>query len=349
MATNQTPPNVPDYKRLLNSLLDSGYTNAVRPVVEPLLNETNRGIIRQRLNELEAEAQRLQDLGQRLTPNNPVVRALRADLDDVLRSTSRQMNTIAGDIQQTGVDAGTSFLRQSTLQGLNDQQLARIGANFNRVSPDTINRLVDYVESEAFRDEIAQYAQGVDDVVNRIIVRGVADGWSPLRIARLLARSVEGLPLARANSLMRTLQLNSYRATNGAYQLANADILQPTAIRIATLDGRTCMACIALHGTELPLGRSPEDHRNGRCISVAQLRGQNLNIQTGEQWLNTTAGQARLSRQPAIQNALNSGAINVQDMVNRTTDDVFGNVITEASLRGLLGNSASQYYVRNQR
>lgn len=348
MVANQPTPSQPDYKRLLNSLLDSGYTNAIRPVVEPLLNETNRGLIRQRLTELEAEAQRLQDLGQRLTPDNPVVRALRADLNDVLRNASRQMNTVAGDIQQTGVDAGANFLRQSTLRGLSDQQLARIGANFNRVSPETINQLVTYIDSDAFRTELAQYAQGIDDVVNNIIVRGVAEGWSPLRIARVLSNTVQGLPLARANALMRTLQLNSYRATNATYQLANADILEPTAIRIATLDGRTCLGCVALHGTELPLGRAPEDHRNGRCISVAQLRGRPLNIQTGEQWINTPAGQARLSRQPAIANALNAGAITLQDMVSRGTDDVFGAVIGEASLRGVLGNSANQYYRRNQ-
>lgn len=331
-------------KALTERLLDRGYVNATRQVIGAIARNGSAGVMALRLQQFEAEAQRLADAGERMTPDNPVLRALLADFDTALRRNAALVDAAAGDVTQAGVNAARTLTRELALPGLDDRQLAAIGLRWNQPDPEAVAALVDFASKPEWETELAKYQQGVAQVVNNIALRGIVEGWGPLRIAREVRRTVEMLPAAQANTLMRTLQLNSYRRATAAHQLANSDILTGQ-IRIASLDNRCCLACIALHGTRLPLGEVVQDHHNGRCTSISEVRGRPRTVETGEAWLEAQPEE----RQRAIMGHANfeawkAGRVKLQDFVQRYEDPVFGPMVREASLRGILGNEARRFY-----
>jgi hypothetical protein len=192
--------------------------------------------------------------------------------------------------------------------------------------------------------------------VQNIATRGISLGWSPIRIAREIRNTTEGFPSAQANNLMRTLQMTSYRDATRIHQQANVEIID-SVIRVASLDDRTCLSCIALHGTVIwnsednanePIPRV-HDHHQGRCTSVVQVKGRELRVQTGAQWFYAQSeARQRLIAGDANYNALQANAVSLSDFPQEYEDEVFGTMLRESSLQGILGAGAQDYYQRNQ-
>lgn len=326
-------------QELVSALLDRGYNDAASSTLRAIASFTTQGIVAQRLSELEAHVQDLTGRGQRLTPDDPVLRALIADLEQPLRRAAGRIDAAAEDIQITGADSAGNLTRQLALPGFDDAQLARLGIRWNRPDPEAINRAVGYVQSGAWADELSRFPNIVLDTVRNQALRGIAEGWSPLRSAREIRRVTEGLPAAQANTLMRTLQLTSYRDAAALHQRANAAILTEQ-IRIGSLDGRICMACLALHGQRLPAGQRIDDHQNGRCTSIPVVRGMTRQVTTGEQWFNSLP----VERQRAIAgdgayDLLQAGRAQLRDFVQTYEDPVYGQMVREASLRFVRGRN----------
>lgn len=323
-------------EELVTRLLDRRYTSAAAATLRAVGASTSSGIVAQRLNELDTEVGRLVDLGQRLTVDNPVMRALLADLDAALRQDARRIAEAAPALQEGAVDAAGTLTRQLAIPGVTDETLARVGIRWNIPNPEAVGRAVGYVQSEAWRDELSRYADNNLQVIRNQALRGIIEGWSPLRTAREIRRTTQDLPQAQANTLMRTLQLTAYRDATAINQQANASILSYQ-IRVGTLDGRICMACLALHGTRLPIGERVNDHHNGRCVGVAQVRGFERQVVTGEEWFNRLPE----SRQREIAGVgaydlLRSGRAQLRDFVQTYSDPVYDQMIREASLQSVL-------------
>lgn len=322
---------------LLAGLLDRSYEQATRQTLRAVTSNLTSGVVAQRLDELDAEAARLAAAGQRLTPGNPVLRALLADLDPVLTRAANRADGAATDVQAAGQSAARDLTRQLAIGGIDDATLAALGITWNTPDPEAIAALVDYVSSDAFAAEVGRIAPRALDQVQNIATRGLVNGWGPLRIARAVRASVEGFTPAQINNLLRTLQLSSYRRATAAHQNANRDILTEI-VRVAVLDQRTCFACIALHGERLPVGTVIQDHHQGRCTSVALVRGRPRNILTGPEWFDqlSPAQQQNLAaaqRSPGKLEALRAGRATLQDFVQPYTDDIFGQMIREGALR----------------
>lgn len=100
------------------------------------------------------------------------------------------------------------------------------------------------------------------------LVRGVAKGVNPNRVAAGLLRRLEGAfngGLSRAVVIARTEMLDAYRAAAQASQLANSDTLSGWMWNSA-LSRTTCASCWSKHGTTYPLEEpGPLDHQAGRC------------------------------------------------------------------------------------
>lgn len=329
---------------LITGLLDKGYDQAADATLRAISASTSSGIVAQRLTELDAEAARLKDEGKKLQADNPVLRALLADMQPVMRANSRRLNDAAPAVQGQAVDAAGQLTRQLALPGMDDRQLQVIGVNWNSPDPEAVNSLVGYVQSPAWSQHLSDYEQDVVDTIFNQAVRGIAEGWSPLRSARAIRDMTENFPLAQANTLMRTVQLESYRSATAIHQQANADILDGQ-IRVGTLDDRICMACLALHGEILPAGVRIQDHHNGRCTAVSLVRGRPREVQTGPQWFATLeetrqreiAGHANFE-------AMKAGRVQIADFVQRYDDPVFNEMLREASLSGILGDGAKEFY-----
>lgn len=323
-------------------LLDRGYQRAAGATLNALYSSVSSGIIETRLQQLEAEATRLRAEGERFTTDNPVLRALLADFDDAMARNARAVDGVSEAVQETGTGAAGAIQRELTFPGMSDDQLLAIGMRWNYPDPDAINATVNYATSDAWKAALRKYQQDAPDSVLNIALRGIAAGQNPITTARALRAAVQGIPVSQANTLMRTLQLHSYRDATVLHQQANTDISTGTIVRIAALDDRTCMACIRLHGEIYPVGTRIDDHWNGRCTSILQVRGRAYNIQPGEVWFNSLPEtQQRRQMGNAAFDAWNSGQIQLRDFVHDHDDPIFGHMVQEASLRTMLARNAA--------
>lgn len=348
VANRQDRPKQGTVQDLINGLLDRGYNNTVQPVLNAVARSVNSGLIQQRLSELDKEVERLTAAGETLKPDNAVLRGLLADLQDTMQVNGRVVDGAAEAVQQTGMDAAARIQRQLALPGITDQQLARIGIVWNNPDPQAVAQLIQYANSDAWIATLEKFGADVVDVVRNQAIRGIAEGWSPLRIASSIRQITENMPGYSANTLMRTLQLTSYRDATAASQNANVAIIDQV-IRIAALDDRTCLSCIALHGSVVwdseRDGGSPvtrvDDHYNGRCTCVVQVKGRPLSVTPGPEWfdgLSTSRQQqqASFADSPGKFEAYKNGSVTLQDFVHQHTDATFGDMIREASLNQAL-------------
>ncbi len=338
--------------QLIDDLLENGYQDAARQVVRSVARELQSGIIDRRLRELEVEAARLEELGEPLRPDNAVLLQLQRDMDDFMARNRQRITDAAPDFTESGVAASSQITQNLTLAGMSDNTIARVNAQWNRPDPEAVAALVDFTQDSAFEDMLSQYGTRVIDRIRLKAAFGFSQGWGARRVAREIRRLSVGMPASEAENIMRTLHLNAYRRGTAATQTANAEILQPTAIRVAVLDLRTCLTCIALHGDPVRLGTVVPDHYRGRCTSIAQVRGFNRNITSGTDWFNSLSPerqqqQRAFANSPGTYNAYNSGAVALRDFVAERDDPVFGVQVYQNSLVGVLGNEAQDFYVNN--
>lgn len=329
---------------LTRGLLEEGYLSTAGRVLGVVAGSVQSGMVAQRLKELEAEAIRLAESGDKLSSTNPVLRALTADLDNVLIQNAQAINGVGGDVQANGVTLAQSLTKQ--LAGMDTAAAQRIGIVWNQPDPQAVNLLVNTVDGPGWANTLRGYPQQVLDTINNQAVRGVIEGWHPSRTAQMISEMVNGVPLSQADNLMRTLHLQSYRGATAINQQANADIITRI-IRAAVLDDRTCLCCIALHGTELRVGERVDDHHRGRCGPLTDVVGlPPKQIESGADWFNgLTEERQRIIAGHANFEALKAGAVQLRDFVQVYQDEAFGLMVREASLKGILGDRARDYYL----
>jgi SPP1 gp7 family putative phage head morphogenesis protein len=344
--TDYVPPSTQRISDLLTGLLDDGYDQAVSPVVRAIASDLTDSQLTKALDALDKEAARLEALGEKMQPDNPVFRMVMSDLRDTLQTEAAVINGVSADVVGTGIDAAGQTVRQLAVGGLSDAQLRGVGIAWNTPDPEAVRALVDYTRTGAWRDMFAAYPDDLADTIGAIAIRGIVNGDGPRAIARELRQHIDTLLPYQADSLMRTLQLTSYRDAAVAHRLSNADILSYQ-VRIAALDARTCIACLALHGKKYPIDERIDDHPNGRCDSITVVKGfeDERNIETGQQWFDALSpDRQREMMGNAAYEAYKAGEVRLDDFVGKRTDDVFGSQVYEQSLRGVLGDGAQRYY-----
>lgn len=107
------------------------------------------------------------------------------------------------------------------------------------------------------------------------LIRGVTVGENPRRAAARMLERVAGNFNGgrwRAETLATTEMLDAHRAAAQASRVANADVLTGWTW-LATLDKRTCPACLSLNGSKHAAGDfGPEGHQRCRCTAVPDVR-----------------------------------------------------------------------------
>jgi len=195
----------------------------------------------------------------------------------------------------------------------------------------------------------------VIEQIERVLEQALLEGWNPRKAARMF-RDALGVGLTRALAIARTEMMRSYReATRYEYMQAGVREWE----WMATMDLRTCMACIGLDGHRFPINEPMADHVNGRCTMVpvigdmgprerrVQWPEKGLMTGTGEDWFNSlTDAQKREWMGEGNYNAWRAGAVTFQDFIGQRQSDVFGKSYVQESLVNLLGDNASQYYAR---
>lgn len=353
VSVREDIPQRGSVSELLRNLLDRGYNQAAQRTVEAIAQSTRSGIVQQRLRELDEEVTRLRESGQALTPGNPVFRALLADLESVMAINQRRVQGASSDVQRLGIDVAEIATRQLALPGISDGQLRAAGIQWNTPDPEAVQSLIEMAESDAFANLLREYGGDVIETVRNQAVKGLAFGWGSRRVSLETRKLVENLPGHLANTLLRTLQMTSYRSATSIHQNANINMIE-SVVRIETLDTRTCLACWGLHGTVIwqrdrdagkPIPRV-QDHHNGRGTSVTNLIGRDTrSIEAGTtQFERLTAEKQREIMGPANFAAYQAGAVRLEDYQHRYTDPVFGEMINEKSLRAILGAEQARMF-----
>lgn len=345
-------PAPDEISRLLSSLIDSEYTRATAAVVTAIAQPAQDGRLALRLKEFADAAA----LGP-VSPNSAVAAALLDEFEKTLRANRALMDSVSPSLASNAATAAGELTKQTMFA-----QDATISAAYRQPDPEAVAALVQYVDSAAWEQELGTYQTKNLDVAKNIIIAGFAAGQNPRTTAARLAESVKNLPRSTAEQIMRSTQLTSLRDAAVVHQVANADLIAYI-VRVAALDDRTCLACVALHGKKLAVGERVNDHRNGRCVGIAVPKsranepfrqtyvvdGRDVAISSGEEWLRAhkTNWQKTFMGQGNY-NAYAAGAVKLADFVKFYDDPLFGDAIQEASLKGILGGQAKDYYATNK-
>ena len=112
-------------------------------------------------------------------------------------------------------------------------------------------------------------------VMKQVLVRGIAVGDNPRRAAALMLDRRGGVfdgGRRRAETIARTEMLDAHRAAALAARKENANVLAGWEWQ-ATLDVRTCPACLSMHGRIFPVDAAgPQGHQNCRCASLPVVK-----------------------------------------------------------------------------
>ena len=252
--------------------------------------------------------------------------------------------------------ADSQKLTQLALPGIGALD-AQIMAQWNRLHVDAVEQAIAFLGdgSPLQTRWAAQMGEEVAQQVAESMIQGVALGWNPVKIARAIRKQFgQGLNWALRNT--RTVQMWVYREASRMSYLANPHIVR-TWTWVSALDNRTCLACIAKHGTIHLLSEPLNDHYSGRCISVPNTISyrdlgldvdvEPLTVGSGEDWFK--AQPELVQRQmmgPAKWGAWQAGKFDFDSLITLSPDPVYGEMVTEASLVGMLGDEAKEYYRR---
>lgn len=328
----------------LNSQLDANYLKIVTPVLKGIATDPR---VASALAAFQKRAAELANTNQQLTEDDPALGNLRSAIELSLTRQTSRIDVAGAALQAGAVGIASSMARQMALPGVSNQHLNVLGIQWKQPQADVVNQLVNYTNSKAWADQLDQYGPDVAQKVANVALLGVVDGQGPRQIASDVTAAVDAIPRSEAEQLMRTLQLTSYRQASTANYVANADIVDHC-IRVEALDDRTCIPCIFLNGTELEVGETPDEHENGRAVAVPVVKGFERDIQSGEDWLDGLGeDRQRKIMGDANYNAWSAGEVQLGDFVQHRVDPLFGPMIREASLKGLLGDKAKQYYKVN--
>jgi hypothetical protein len=117
-----------------------------------------------------------------------------------------------------------------------------------------------------------------------------------------------------------------------------------------------CLSCWAKHGTVHPLSEPLNDHWCGRCAAIPNTRSwaelgfegipeTGVEIEPGEDVFGRLDEQAqRQLMGESMWKAWKDDAFQFSDLSTPYQDDVYGEMWTEASLKGILGEKAKDYY-----
>ena len=197
----------------------------------------------------------------------------------------------------------------------------------SRIRTDAVDVIRRRTEGQITSDLLPLSAEATA-AMRRELIRGVDVGDNPRRAAARMLTNLEGAfngGLTRALNIARTEILDAYRATSRQIHQANSDLVTGWQW-LATLDSRTCVACLSLHGTTYPVTEpGPDDHQQGRCARLpVLLTWAELGITTPEpdntlpssqQWFNSLpeAQQRRIMGERRLQLYL-SGRVGWSDL-----------------------------------
>ena len=258
-----------------------------------------------------------------------------------IEDTARSLRSLGTDIERAGADKGRQ-LANDALRETAPERLRGIVNEFAGASIKAELKVHEFANSPEWLGEIERGWIGLGAVVRQQATEGLRYGHSPYVIVERLRKSIEGLPYHAAENLTRTLYIQSLvRAEADRYTQAVSELPISRVIRIATLDPRTCMACLSLHGeTMWQRGENDGeavkhiiDHHQGRCTTITEYEGDPVQIESGEAYFaKQSADLQRRWMGPRKWQAWTAGEIDFNDFRERYDNPLYGEMMREKSL-----------------
>jgi SPP1 gp7 family putative phage head morphogenesis protein len=189
------------------------------------------------------------------------------------------------------------------------------------------------------------YSKDTTRVVRDIFVAGLAIGKNPREIARQVSKAT-AIPLERALTIARTESLRAYRIEQiNSYQ-NNADVVKGWQWS-ADLSTRTCVVCIAMHGTIHPLDEPFASHVSCRCAALPVTTRKAI-TESGEQWF---ARQSAEDQQVILETktgyrAYREGKLNLSDLVEKTENETWGPGRNQRGVQNALARRHGEDFAR---
>jgi len=227
---------------------------------------------------------------------------------------------------------------------------ADIMATFNRLPADAIEAMTAALleDSSLQRITLAAYPAEETARIGESLLTTLARGKSPRVAAREIANAM-GMSLTRALTISRTEIIRARRASALASYRANPHIVKGW-IWMSALSQRTCMSCLALHGTRHSLDEDLDDHPNGECTPLPiTVSWKDLGIEgipeierpqegDGQRWFEALPeAQQRKQMGNAKWDAWKAGEFEFKQLSKESWDQDWGRMFSEASLKQLRG------------
>ena len=371
-------------KAYQDDALDAAFNKAAGVLLAQVKAVTNApgSQIQRSLRELDLEAKRLADAKERITPTNAQLEKTLRDNEAAFVATQTMILANDDGIQMSGQALAVNAVTAKVFTAITSQliankvdpmspaglkifkdTIARTGISWS--TPDAAMFAKDFVDSAEWLSKMEGWGSGYAELTRDAMINGISQGWGPKKAAAEMRRYAQNLPVSAAENLTRTLQLTSFREASAAMEVQNSEFIEGK-IRIATIDSRTCLTCVSLHGTQMKLGERVDDHYRGRCSEFYQVLGgprfpemmqadsepgkrNFVPYQDGNSWFNSLsperqAQQASFLRSPAKLRAFKDGTP-LSSFVGDHTDDVFGHQFVEKSLVGAIGEAAKDFYM----
>jgi hypothetical protein len=240
---------------------------------------------------------------------------------------------------QLGVQIGQQHARQLMTVATLEAGQARALASFNVLPKGAIESVLGFLQPEGqLYQRLRLIAPNTASLVADAITSGIAMGYNPRKTAAIV-RDAFGAGLTDALRQVRTVQLYSYREANRATYIANQDVVSGWIWSAHLGDTRTCMSCVAMHGTEHPLSEPLNDHWNGRCAMIPIVPGYDNPIkESGQEWFERQSeGRQREQMGAAKFEAWQDGKFEFSALSVNKQDRIYGEMRTEQSLKALVG------------
>lgn len=309
--------------------------------------ETWRGL-QQDIDKLEAQIEQMREAGEEVSEAT-IGRLGR------MQTIQKQAATEALKFSQYASGAITEAQSEAIAAGERDAYAllqasfpagVDIDISFVRMPAGAVESLAGYLAdgsplANLLRERVGSAAKQFGEMM----VRGLASGWNPRKLARELRRSY-GMGLTDALRIARSEQMRAYRTSSINGYRQNSDIVTGW-MRLAAHNDRTCMACVMLDGTVYTLEEEMEDHPNGRCTLVPITKTyEELGIdapepdfsrETGEEWFLKQDEATQREMMGALYGAWQDGQFELADIPKRTESAVWGGSWTPATLGELTG------------
>lgn len=274
-------------------------------------------------------AQELRELAQ----FQNLMRRVRAEMDGFARIAGASGTTLReGAIQLALDDARRAALGQA---GAGAQLVAGAWMNPN---PEALNNLLGLIDDEHLRAGLANFGDNAAQNFADVMLALTAQGQNPRTIAQRMSEWL-AIPYSWAENQTRTLQMWSYRLANHAAYRANSAVVEGWMWRSA-LDVRTCMSCIAQHGTRYTVDEVLNDHHRGRCAPIPIIIGSRWvdEVESGGDWFaRQPEGVQRQMMGGQMWELWRRGRFDLRELSVPYVDGTYGQMLRAATVQELTG------------